>query len=74
MLSAACALVTQKGGAMPVKAVRVYAISMTVAFLTAAPLALTGANTFLLLIAVFRFYLVFARRASLGTTAGRPRG
>jgi hypothetical protein len=33
---------------------------MTVVFLTAVPLALLGANIFLLLIAFFSFYLVFA--------------
>ena len=39
---------------------RVYAIAMTVIVLTALPLAVLGASVFLLLIAVFSFYLVFA--------------
>ena len=60
LLSAAGALVTQKGGKRHVLAGRVYAIAMTLVFLTAVPLALMGADIFLLLIAVFSFYLVFA--------------
>ena len=39
---------------------RVYAIAMTVIFLTSLPLAILGASAFLLLIAVFSFHLVFA--------------
>ena len=60
LLTAATALVTQKGGARHIRAGRVYAISMTMVFLTAIPLAFLGAGIFLLLIAVFSFYLVFA--------------
>ena len=60
LLTAAVALLTQKGGKRHVLAGRVYAISMTLVFLTAVPLALMGADIFLLLIAVFSFYLVFA--------------
>ena len=39
---------------------RVYAIAMTVIFLTSLPLAILGASAFLLLFAVFSFHLVFA--------------
>ena len=60
LLTAFVALVTAKGGTLHVRAGRVYAISMTLIFLTAIPLALFGASVFLLLIAVFSFYLVFA--------------
>ena len=60
LLMALVALITSKGGVTHVRAGRVYAIGMTLIFLTAIPLALLGANVFLLLIAVFSFYLVFA--------------
>lgn len=60
LLTAFVALVTAKGGLMHVRAGRVYAIGMTLIFLTAIPLALLGSSVFLLLIAVFSFYLVFA--------------
>ena len=60
LLTAFVALVTAKGGVIHVRAGRVYAIGMTIIFLTAIPLAILGASIFLLLIAVFSFYLVFA--------------
>ena len=60
LLTAAVALITQKGGIRHIRAGRSYAISMTLVFLTAIPLAFLGASVFLLLIAVFSFYLVFA--------------
>ena len=60
LLTALVALVTAKGGVLHVRAGRVYAIGMTLIFLTAAPLAILGADVFLLLIAFFSFYLVFA--------------
>ena len=60
LLAALVALVTAKGGVIHVRAGRVYAIGMTLIFLTAVPLAILGADVFLLLIAVFSFYLVFA--------------
>ena len=60
LLTAFVALVTAKGGVIHIRAGRVYAIGMTVIFLTAVPLAALGANVFLLLIAFFSFYLVFA--------------
>ena len=60
LLTAFVALVTAKGGVMHVRAGRVYAIGMTLIFLTAVPLALLGADVFLLLIAFFSMYLVFA--------------
>ena len=60
LLTAVVAIITAKGGRYHVLAGRVYAIAMTVIFLTALPLAILGASVFLLLIAVFSFYLVFA--------------
>lgn len=60
LLTALVALVTAKGGIIHVRAGRVYAIGMTLIFLTAVPLAILGADVFLLLIAFFSFYLVFA--------------
>ena len=60
LLAAFAALVTSKGGVLHVRAGRVYAIGMTLIFLTAVPLAILGASVFLLLIAFFSFYLVFA--------------
>ena len=51
---------TAKGGTIHVRAGRVYAIGMTLIFLTAVPLAILGADVFLLLIAFFSFYLIFA--------------
>ena len=60
LLSAAIALITQKGGSKHIMAGRVYAAAMTLVFLTAVPLAILGSGIFLLLIAVFSFYLVFA--------------
>ena len=60
LLTAFVALVTPKGGVVHVRAGRVYAIGMTLIFLTAIPLAILGASVFLLLIAFFSFYLVFA--------------
>ena len=60
LLTALAALVTAKGGTIHVRAGRVYAIGMTLIFLTAVPLAILGADVFLLLIAFFSFYLIFA--------------
>ena len=60
LLAALAALVTAKGGVIHVRAGRVYAIGMTLIFLTAVPLAILGADVFLLLIAFFSFYLIFA--------------
>lgn len=60
LATAGVALVTAKGGRWHVLAGRIYAVGMTVVFLTAVPLAILGASTFLFLIALFSFYLVFA--------------
>lgn len=60
LATAGVALVTAKGGRWHVLAGRIYAVGMTVVFLTAVPLAILGASTFLFLMALFSFYLVFA--------------
>ena len=60
LATAGVALITTKGGRWHVLAGRVYAVGMTIVFLTAAPLAVLVSSSFLLLIALFSFYLVFA--------------
>ena len=60
LLTALIAICVEKGGVIHVRTGRAYAIAMTVVFVTSLPLALLGASVFLLLIAVFSFYLVFA--------------
>lgn len=60
LLTAVIPVLTKKGGINHVRAGRVYALAMTVVFLTALPLAVLGGDVFLLIIAVFSFYLVFA--------------
>ena len=60
LLTAAIAVFTPKGQKWHVLTGRVYAIAMTLVFLTAVPLSLLGADILLLLIAFFSFYLVFA--------------
>ena len=60
LLTAAIALATPKGERWHVLAGRVYAVGMTLVFVTAVPLAILGGSIFLFLIALFSFYLVFA--------------
>lgn len=63
LLTAVLALITAKGKTRHVQVGRIYAIAMTIIFLTAVPLSVfdrDGFNLFLLLIAFFSFYLVFA--------------
>ncbi len=60
LATAIIALITAKGGTHHIRAGRVYAVAMTVIFITALPLAILGSNVFLSLIALFSFYLVFA--------------
>lgn len=72
LLTAAIALVTQKGGTRHIWAGRVYAAAMTLVFLTSIPLALLGSSIFLLLIAVFSFYLVFAGWRFARNYEGKP--
>ena len=60
LATAGVALVTAKGGRWHVLAGRIYAVGMTVVFVTAIPLAIFAESIFLFLIALFSFYLVFA--------------
>ena len=60
LLTAVVAVITAKGRRYHVLVGRIYAIAMTVIFITALPLAILGSSVFLLFIAVFSFYLVFA--------------
>ena len=72
LLTALLALITAKGGVRHIQAGRVYALGMTGVFLTAIPLALLGASLFLLFIAVFSFYMVFAGWRFARNRRGRP--
>ena len=72
LLTAAIAVFTPKGQKWHITSGRVYAIAMTLVFLTAVPLALLGASIFLLLIAFFSFYLVFAGWRFARNRRGRP--
>ena len=72
LLTAVVALITQKGRIKHVWAGRVYAGAMTLIFLTSIPLALLGSSIFLLLIAVFSFYLVFAGWRFARNYTGKP--
>ena len=60
LLAAAIALAMAKGERWHILAGRAYAVGMTLVFLTAVPLALLAQSSFLFLIALFSFYLVFA--------------
>jgi hypothetical protein len=72
LLSVPVALLTAKGRANHVRAGRVYAVAMTGVFVTALPLAMITANLFLLLVAVFSFYMVFAGWRFAKNHRGRP--
>ena len=60
LLTAAGALTTPKGQRWHIRAGRVFAVAMTLVFVTAVPLAILGSSVMLFLIAFFSFYLVFA--------------
>ena len=72
LLAALVALLTAKGGANHIRSGRVYTLAMTAIFLTALPLALLGADIFLLFIAFFSFYMVFAGWRFARNRRGRP--
>ena len=72
LLAAGVALLTAKGRTNHVRSGRVYALAMTLVFLTALPLAILGADVFLLFIAFFSFYLVFAGWRFARNRRGRP--
>ncbi len=72
LLTAAIAVFTPKGEKWHIMSGRVYAIAMALVFLTAVPLALLGASIFLLLIAFFSLYLVFAGWRFARNRRGHP--
>ena len=72
LLTAAIAVFTPKGQKWHILWGRVYAIAMALVFLTAVPLALQGASIFLLLIAFFSIYLVFAGWRFARNRRGHP--
>ncbi len=72
LLAAVIPVVTKKGGTNHVRAGRVYALAMTMVFVTALPLAVLGADIFLLIIAIFSFYLVFAGWRFARNSGGKP--
>ena len=72
LLAAPVALITAKGGTNHIKVGRVYALAMTVVFITSIPLALLGASIFLFFIAFFSFYMVFAGWRFARNRRGRP--
>ena len=72
LLAAVVPVVTKKGGKNHVRAGRVYALAMTVIFVTALPLAILGDDIFLLIIAFFSFYLVFAGWRFARNSARKP--
>ena len=72
LLAAVIPVVTKKGGKNHVRAGRVYASAMTVIFVTALPLAIIGDDIFLLIIAFFSFYLVFAGWRFARNSVGKP--
>jgi uncharacterized membrane protein len=60
LLAVPVALLTAKGRTNHVLAGRVYTIAMAGVFVTALPLAVITSSVFLLFVAVFSFYMVFA--------------
>ena len=72
LLCVPVALLTAKGRANHVRAGRVYGVAMTGVFVTALPLAMITANLFLLLVAVFSFYMVFAGWRFARNHRGQP--
>lgn len=57
LITAAVAAVTRKGGRWHVYAGRVFVLGMALVFVTALPMTLIKPNLFLLLVAIFSFYL-----------------
>ncbi len=72
LLAAVIPVATKKGGTNHVRAGRVYALAMTIVFVTALPLAILGSDIFLLIIAFFSFYLVFAGWRFARNSGGKP--
>jgi hypothetical protein len=61
-----------RGHRWHVRAGRVFVVAMSVVFVTAVPLSILRANIFLLLIAIFSFYLAFSGWCLARNRSGRP--
>ncbi len=72
LVSAAVALATSKGGRGHVYAGRVFSVGMLVIFVTALPMTFLKPNLFLLLIALFSFYLVLTGWLRARNRRGTP--
>ncbi len=74
LLASAGAVVFAKGGHAHVWAGRAFATGMTVIFLTAVPMTLIRPNVFLLLVALFNFYLTATGWLRARNRSGVPTG
>ena len=71
-LSAASALLTEKGKKFHVLIGKAYFWSMVIIFLTAIPMSIITGNVFLFLIAIFSFYLAFSGMRFAKNRTGVP--
>ena len=72
LLSAASALLTEKGKKFHVLIGKAYFWSMVIIFLTALPMSIITGNVFLFLIAIFSFYLAFSGMRFAKNRTGVP--
>jgi len=72
LLSAASALLTEKGKKFHVLIGKAYFWSMVIIFLTAIPMSIITGNVFLFLIAIFSFYLAFSGMRFAKNRTGVP--
>ncbi len=72
LLMALAALIATKGKRIHIISGRIYASAMTLVFFTSLPLSIYEGNVFLLLIALFSFYLVFAGWRFARNRRGHP--
>ena len=72
LLSAASALLTEKGKKFHVLIGKAYFWSMVIIFLTAIPMSIITGNGFLFLIAIFSFYLAFSGMSFAKNRTGVP--
>ena len=72
LLSAASALLTEKGKKFHVLIGKAYFWSMVIIFLTALPMSIITDNLFLFLIAIFSFYLAFSGMRFANNRTGVP--
>ena len=72
LLSAASALLTEKGKKFHVLIGKAYFWSMVIIFLTAIPMSIITGNVFLFLVAIFSFYLAFSGMRFAKNRTGVP--